>query len=98
MCVDVDKAGSDKAASGIDLLAAFSGDFPDRGDAAANDGNISLDRPTAFTIGDGAALYDQIVGGIHGIVSSNSCRQNGLASKGACQGKSAPAAAGNDVA
>jgi hypothetical protein len=93
MCVDIDKAGSDQAVFGVDFLAALSGDIPDRGYASIDDGDVGLGRFAAFSIGDGTAPDNQIVGGTHGIISSNSCRQNGLASNSACQGKSAAAAA-----
>src|SRR6185312_10799859 len=73
VCVDVDKARRDQATFGVDLLAALARDIPDRGYTPPRNGNIVLGRSAALPVGDRAASYDQIVSGIHGVFSSNSC-------------------------
>src|SRR6185437_1609153 len=60
MCVDVDEAGGDEAAFGVDLLAALTGDFSCCGDAPAGDGDVSFRGRAAPSVGDGTAPYDQI--------------------------------------
>ena len=55
MGVDIDEAGGDEFALGVDFLGAACGDVTDRGDAVANNTDIGVARGAARTVDDGAA-------------------------------------------
>ena len=55
MGVDVDEAGCDQFAPGVDLFLAFPRNLADLGDAAARDGDIGFIEVAALAIGNVAA-------------------------------------------
>jgi hypothetical protein len=59
--VDVDEAGRDEGAVGVDLVAGRTVDPPDLGDHAAGDGDVGCPRRGAGAVDDRAAPDDQIV-------------------------------------
>ena len=61
MGVDVDEAGGDVKASGVDFGAALCGHLADDGDAVAVDCHIALEGGVAGAVDDGAAADDHIV-------------------------------------
>src|SRR5258707_744684 len=65
MGVDIDKAGRDQFAPGVDLFLAFAGDLADLGDAAAGNGDISLIEIAALAVGNVAAADHEIRGRGH---------------------------------
>jgi hypothetical protein len=58
--VDVDEAGRDQLALGVDFLGAAFCDLADHSDAVAGDADIGFDGRTAGAIDDGAAADDQV--------------------------------------
>ncbi len=59
--VDVDEAGRDDAALGVDLLGAARGDAPaDRRDPPAGNGDVGFEGRAAGPVDDEAAANDQI--------------------------------------
>ena len=66
MGVDVDKAGRDQFAPGVDLFLAFARNLADFGDAAAGDGDIGFIEVAALAIGNVAAADHEIRGTGHG--------------------------------
>ena len=63
--VDVDEAGRDERAVGVDLLAAAAVDRPDLGDDAVGDGDVGGAGRRAGAVDDGAPSDDEVVCG-HG--------------------------------
>ena len=72
MGVDIDKAGGDDLAAGVDLLPARAAHLADNADAVAIDGDIADIRFAASAIDDGAATDDQIMGCAHGLSPAGS--------------------------
>jgi hypothetical protein len=58
--VDVDKAGRDHPALGLDLVARVLGNLADRDDSTSRDRNIGLERLDPRTVDDQPAPDDQI--------------------------------------
>ena len=58
--VDVDEAGGDEFAFGVDFFRAAARDRADRGDPVADDADVGLARRAAGAVDDGAASDDQI--------------------------------------
>src|SRR5207245_4029123 len=66
MGVDVDKAGRDQFAFGVDLFLALRGNPADFGDAAAGDRHIGFEQFATLDIGNGAAADHEVGGRGHG--------------------------------
>ena len=66
MGVDVDKAGRDQLALGVDLFLALGGNLADFADAAAGDGDVGFEQFTTLAIGNGAAANHEVGGRGHG--------------------------------
>ena len=60
MGVDVDKAGRDQLAPGVDLFLALARDPADFGDAAACYGDIGLEQFAAHAVGNAAAADHEV--------------------------------------
>jgi hypothetical protein len=58
--VDIDEAGGDQLALGVEFLGPAAGDLADGGDCVADDADIGFDRRAPGAIDDGAATNDQI--------------------------------------
>src|SRR5581483_6066509 len=67
MGVDVDKAGRDQLAPGVDLFPALACDLADLADAAVLDGDIAFTEIAAASVGDGAAADHEVMS--HGVSS-----------------------------
>ena len=67
--VDVDEAGCHQLALGVNLLGAVLGQAADRGDAAALDTDISLDRSSPSAVNHRATANDQIEFRCHALIS-----------------------------
>ena len=60
MGVDVDEAGRDQFAAGVDLFLAFARDLADFGDAAAGNGHVGFEQFAAEAIGNAAATDHEV--------------------------------------
>ena len=69
MGMQVDEAGRDQFAPGVDLFRAFGRDLADLGDAAVADGDVGLKQLAAETVGDGAAADHEAWTVGHGVSS-----------------------------
>ncbi len=69
MGVDVDKAGRNQFALGVDLFLASARDLADLGDAAAGNGDIGLEQVAAEAVGDIAAADHEVWLACHDVPS-----------------------------
>ena len=74
MSVDIDVAGGDEVAGGVDLLRAGAVDLADGGDAAIGDGEVAGIAGRTGAVDDAAVADDEIVCG-HVAPRQNACRE-----------------------
>ena len=69
MGVNIDKAGRDELALGVDFFLALARHLADFGDPAAGNRDIGFKQVATLAIGDTAATDDEVRGRGHGIPS-----------------------------